>query len=232
MSPGRLSRAYAWVVVGLRHIIVLAWIAGAVAATLYLPGLGGAASSPLADLVPKDAEATKVAERSTKLFGYPLVADTMVVQRDPEGLPPGEWRRTLLASREVSDRPPRELALISGALPIGNVFGLLSERGERSTTAVTYLLFSPEAGLEERDEDSHKYVRRYLGRPEAHVVGVTGAAPARLAQFEEIEDSLPLRRARLVRPRPSVADSPRCGACRGSPTRRGPRGAACSSLGS
>jgi putative drug exporter of the RND superfamily len=192
MSPGRLARGYAWLVVGLRHIIVLAWIAGAVAATLYLPGLGGAASSPLADLVPKDAGATNVAERSTKLFGYPLVADTMVVQRDPEGLPPGEWRRTLLASREVSERPPRELALISGALPIGNVFGLLSERGERSTTAVTYLLFSPEAGLEEREEDAHKYARRYLGRPEAHVVGVTGAAPARLAQFEEIEDSLPL----------------------------------------
>jgi putative drug exporter of the RND superfamily len=192
MSPGRLARGYAWLVVGLRHIIVLAWIAGAVAATLYLPSLGGAASSPLADLVPKDAEATDVAERSTKLFGYPLVADTMVVQRDPEGLPPGEWRRTLLASREVSERPPRELALISGALPIGNVFGLLSERGERSTTAVTYLLFSPEAGLEEREEDAHKYARRYLGRPEAHVVGVTGAAPARLAQFEEIEDSLPL----------------------------------------
>jgi RND superfamily putative drug exporter len=192
MSPGRLARGYAWLVVGLRHIIVLAWIAGAVAATLYLPSLGGAASSPLADLVPKDAEATKVAERSTKVFGYPLVADTMVVQRDPEGLPPSEWRRTLLASREVSERPPRDLALISGALPIGNVFGLLSERGERSTTAVTYLLFSPEAGLEEREEDAHKYARRYLGRPEAHVVGVTGAAPARLAQFEEIENSLPL----------------------------------------
>jgi RND superfamily putative drug exporter len=73
------------VVVGLRHVIVLAWIAGAVAATLYLPGLGGAASSPLGDLVPKHAEATDVAERSARLFGTPLVTDTMVVQRDPGG---------------------------------------------------------------------------------------------------------------------------------------------------
>ena len=192
MTPGRLARGYAWVVVGLRHVIVLAWIAAAVAATLYLPGLGGAASSPLGDLVPKDAEATAVAERSTRMFGTPLVADTMVVQRDPGGLSVGEQRRAVLAAREVSERPPRELALISGAFPIGNVFGLLSESGEQSTTAVTYLFFSPEAGLEEREEDAHKYVERYLGRPEAHVVGVTGAAPARLAQFEEIEDSLPL----------------------------------------
>jgi RND superfamily putative drug exporter len=192
VTPGRVARAYAWTVVGLRHLIVLAWIAGAVAATLYLPGLGGAASSPLADLVPKDAEATKVAERSTELFGFPLSTDTAVVQRDPEGLPLEEQRRTLLAAREVSERPERDLALISGALPISNLLGFLSEEGERSTTAVTYLYFSPLAGLEEREEDAHKYARRYLGRPGSEVVGVTGAAPARLAQFEEIEDSLPL----------------------------------------
>jgi putative drug exporter of the RND superfamily len=192
MTPGRLARGYAWVVVALRHLIVLAWIAGAVAATLYLPGLGGAASSPPGALVPKHAEATDVAERSTRLFGNPLVTDTMVVQRAPAGLSAGEQQRTLLAAREVSERPERDLALISGALPISNAFGLLSERGERSTTAVTYLFFSPKAGLEERDQDAHKYARRYLARPEAHVVGVTGAAPARLAQFDEIDDSLPL----------------------------------------
>jgi putative drug exporter of the RND superfamily len=192
MTPGRLARAYSWTVVGLRHVIVLAWIAGAVAATMYLPGLGGAASSPLADLVPKDAEATKVAERSTELFGFPLSTDTAVVQHDPEGLPLEEQRRTLSASREVSERPPRDLALIKGALPISNVFGFLSEEGERSTTAVSYLYFSPKAGLEEREEDAHKYAQRYLGRPESQVVGVTGAAPARIAQFEEIENSLPL----------------------------------------
>lgn len=64
--------------------------------------------------------------------------------------------------------------MISGALPISNAFGLLSTGRERSTTAVTYLFFSPEAGLGERDQDAHKYARRYLARPEAHVVGVTG----------------------------------------------------------
>ena len=142
--------------------------------------------------MPKDAEATKVAERSTELFGFPLSTDTAVVQRDPQGLPLEEQRRTLLAAREVSERPGRDLALIWGALPISNVLGFMSEEGERSTTAVTYLYFSPRAGLEEREEDAHKYARRYLGRPESEVVGVTGAAPARLAQFEVIEDSLPL----------------------------------------
>jgi putative drug exporter of the RND superfamily len=192
MGDGRVARAFAWVVVALRHVIVLAWIAGAVAAIVYLPGLDTAATSPLGDLVPKDADATRVAARSAKLFGSPLFTDTLVVQRDPQGLSLDEQRRTLAAARGVSERPPRELALISGALPITNALGFLSEEGERSTTAVTYLFFSPNAGLEERDEDAHKYTERYLGGQEAHVVGVTGAAPARLEQFDQISSSLPL----------------------------------------
>jgi uncharacterized protein (DUF2267 family) len=92
VTPGRLARAYAWVVVGLRHVIVVAWIAGAVAATLYLPGLGGAASSPLGDLVPKNAEATAasfallaiVPLRSFREFAFVMAAgiaiDTFVVR--------------------------------------------------------------------------------------------------------------------------------------------------------
>ena len=190
MGDGRVARAFAWVVVALRHVIVLGWVAGAVAATLYLPGLDTAATSPLADLVPKDAEATRVAARSTKLFGSPLYADTLVVQRDPQGLPLEEQRRTVAAARRVSERPDPDLELITGALPITNALGLLSREGERSTTAVTYLFFSPEAGLEEREEDAHKYADRYLGR--ADVVGITGAAPARLEQFDQISSSLPL----------------------------------------
>jgi len=190
MADGRIARAFAWVVVALRHVVVLAWIAGAAAATLYLPGLDTAATSPLADLVPDDAKATKVAERSTRLFGSPLYTDTLVVQRDAAGLSPQEQRRTLAAARSVSERPDRDLELITGALPISNAFGLLSNDGERSTTAVTYLFFSQDAGLEERDEDAHKYAQRHLG--EANLAGVTGAAPARLEQFDQIASSLPL----------------------------------------
>src|SRR5919108_538000 len=192
MADGRIARAFAWLVVGLRHVVVLAWIAAAVAATLYLPGLDTAATSPLADLVPKDADAAKVAARSTRLFGSPLFTDTLVVQRDRQGLSLEQQQRTATAAREVSERPPRDLELISGALPITNAFGFLSREGERSTTAVTYLFFSPAAGLEEREDDAHKYADRYLARPGAHVVGVTGAAPARLEQFDQISSSLPL----------------------------------------
>ena len=37
---GRLTQGYAWLVIRLRWFIVLAWVGGAVAASLYLPALG------------------------------------------------------------------------------------------------------------------------------------------------------------------------------------------------
>ena len=47
---GLAARGYAAVVVGLRFVIPLAWIAVAVAATIALPGLGDAPAAPLDDL--------------------------------------------------------------------------------------------------------------------------------------------------------------------------------------
>ncbi len=43
---GRLARAYAFVVVSARYLIVLGWLAGAVLAVAYLPSLS---ASPGAD---------------------------------------------------------------------------------------------------------------------------------------------------------------------------------------
>jgi hypothetical protein len=39
---------------------------------------------------------------------------------------------------------------------------------------------------------AQRYAQQTLGGPRAAVVGVTGAAPAREAQFHEIENALPL----------------------------------------
>jgi len=46
---GLTARAYAAVVVGLRHIIPLAWIAAAVAATIALPSMGAAPAALIYD---------------------------------------------------------------------------------------------------------------------------------------------------------------------------------------
>ena len=70
--------------------------------------------------------------------------------------------------------------------------------GERGTTAITYLLFAPDTSLDDEGAVAQHYAQQTLGGPRAAVVGVTGAAPAREAQFHEIEQALPLIEAASV----------------------------------
>src|SRR5919106_6505844 len=82
----RLAAGFARLVVGLRFLLLPAWIAAAVAATLVLPGLGSGEPLPLGGLVPRDSDALATGERAARLFSVPLTTDTVVVQRDPDGL--------------------------------------------------------------------------------------------------------------------------------------------------
>ena len=101
------ARGYAAIVVGLRHVIPLAWIAAAVAATVTLPGLGNAPAAPLDDLAAKGGSAAKAQTLATRTFGFPLATDTAVVQRDSRGLSQGAQRRQLDAALGVRDRRVR-----------------------------------------------------------------------------------------------------------------------------
>jgi putative drug exporter of the RND superfamily len=194
---GPLARGYAAVVVALRHIIPLAWVAAIVAATIALPGLGDVPTAPLDDLAAKGGNAGSAQELATRTFGFPLSTDTAVVQRDPRGLSRDALRRQIAAARVVAQRRDRSLAPIRAAVPLSNV-GVRTPSGERGTTAITYLLFADDTGLDERTSLAERYAQRTLGGPRASVVGVTGAAPAREAQFHEIEHALPLIEAASV----------------------------------
>ena len=81
----RWARGLAAVVVALRWLIIPAWIAAAVAAALYLPGLGGEASDA-SGLVKTDSTAIAAEARSPELFGTPLLTEIALVQRAPHGL--------------------------------------------------------------------------------------------------------------------------------------------------
>ena len=78
-----------WLVVRLRHVIVVAWIAAAVAAAVALPNLREAQTGSFGDLVPDDAEAIDAELRSNELFGFPLLSRTVVVQRESSTDEPG-----------------------------------------------------------------------------------------------------------------------------------------------
>jgi RND superfamily putative drug exporter len=177
------------VLVALRWPIVAAWIAAAVAAVVFLPTLGGAGASPLDDIVPADSRALQASERATELFGAPAATDVVVVHRNPDGLS----RQTLEAHVKRARRTiesDREGKRILGAVPLVNVPLPGVSWPERGTTAIDYLFVDPGENLAGRLEAGQDYLRSLPVRPEGRM-GVTGAAPARVAQFDVIQDALP-----------------------------------------
>src|SRR5688500_15842010 len=98
---GALTRALAWIGVRLRWLVVLAWVAGAAAATIYLPSLSEASSTPLGGLVPRDAEALAAAQRSAELFDVPIRAGIAIVERDPGGLSNAALARVAERAAEI-----------------------------------------------------------------------------------------------------------------------------------
>ena len=195
---GLVARGYAAVVVGLRLFIPLAWIAVAVAATVALPGLGNAPAAPLDDLAAKGGSAAGAQALATRTFGFPLATDTAVVQRDPRGLSHDAQRRQANAAQAVRDRRDQALAPIRAAVPISNA-NVRTPSGEQGTTAITYLCFAPDASLDDETAPRSTTRSRRSAARAPRVVGVTGAAPAREAQFHEIEQALPLIEARQRR---------------------------------
>jgi RND superfamily putative drug exporter len=189
-----MPRAFAWTVVRLRYLVSVGWIAAAIAATLYLPGLGSGEPLELGGLIPDDSPAIQAGARSQELFSVPLIADTAVVERDPSGLSREEQEAVV---RRAADATQQDGAgdEIAFALPILNTAQRFPGSREDGTTAVTHLFFSPGVSLSGRVGLAHDYADRTTGD---QFVGVTGPAPARLAQFEEINDALPLVEAGTV----------------------------------
>ena len=198
--PGRISRGYARAILAVHPVVPVAWIALLVAATLTLPSLGSAGSAPLEDLVAEDSPALVAQERSAELFGAPLATDTVVVQRDPAGLGPDE--RDAFAAAAGEEAAGRGEPGITAALPLVNLSAGPLRWNEEGTTALAFLAFDEGLNLEERRAAAGRFVER-LEPAEGGRAGQTGAAPARLAQYEEIQDALPIVEAASIVPDPA-----------------------------
>jgi putative drug exporter of the RND superfamily len=181
------SRVFAQLVVRLRWLVVAAWIVGAVAATLYLPSLQEAESSRLSDLVPEDAESVQTGQRSAELFDVPVIAQTAVVQRDPDGLSAEAQARVGERALEARER---EDDGISFALPLVNTLRLIPGAREDGTSAITFLFFEGESSIGEDTDLAHTWAATEASEPDDALVGVTGSVPARLAEWEEIDSNL------------------------------------------
>lgn len=191
MSRSAGSR-FARSVVALRWLIVVAWVGGALAATTWLPTIAESQTGALGDLVPNDAEAVDAEIRSAELFGFPLLSRTVIVQRDPDGLSAAAQARVASRALALNQNDVPGFERVGGALPVTNALGVPPFSRERSTTALTFLLFAPDIGVRARQNLARRFAAEEVSSPEDALVGVTGALAARDAQADAISEALPL----------------------------------------
>jgi putative drug exporter of the RND superfamily len=189
-TTGGVSRALAATIVALRWVIVPGWIAAAVAASVYLPGLTEAKQQVLSNLIPNDAAAVRTEARALRLFGTPLIARTVVVQRDPKGLSVSAQVRVVQRALALDRNLDPSKEGIVGAIPVLNTLRLLPGSKENGTTALTYLFFRPDEGLFDQVTYARGFAER-INQPGDALIGVTGAAQARFEQGTLIEHALP-----------------------------------------
>ena len=187
------SRGAAWLIVRLRWPILLAWIAATVAGIVYLPSLEDAGDeTSLIGLVPDDAESIEAGLRSAELFDVPVITHTQVVQRNANGLSPAAVRRVARRADRIVGGRDSELREIRFALPLLNVRELLPGSRETGTTAITYLFFDPdETDLDDQEELTARFAEKYVRFGDDALIGITGAVPARVEEWRQIERGLP-----------------------------------------
>jgi putative drug exporter of the RND superfamily len=190
-SPS-ISGRVAGAVVRARWLVVAFWLAASVYVAVALPTIREAQVGALGDLVPRSADALKAELRSAELFRFPLLSRTLVVQRDPEGMGAGEQARVARRTVALNTDEYPGLRRIAGALPVTNTLGRPPFARERSTTAITYLLFRPEVDRDARHRLAERLIERRIAPRYDGFAGVTGAVAARAQQAEVIRDALPL----------------------------------------
>ena len=186
------SRAIALLVAGpFRFLVVAAAVATCVAAYLTLPAVSESDGQPIA-VAPSGSKAVDATRRAVTDFGFPFATEIVIVQRDPNGISDAAQRRALDRAMRI-DRGEEKSRYpgIQSAIPIINAAPLVQGSSERNTTIVTLLQLDPNMPLYKQYQLARKYARQEINLPDDHLVGVTGAIPARAKQGDLIDQALP-----------------------------------------
>ena len=196
MKPA-MSAAFAWVLVRLRLLVVPAWIAAAVLVTMSLPAFTDRPASATGGLVPTSSGSLAVEQQGIKAFGSPLLSRVAVVQRDPNGLSLDAQKRALRRAVRIDRGRDPALRSVAFALPVSNAARVFPSSREQGTTVITFLYFRPATSVGAQLALAHSYEARIrkAGDP---VTGVTGTIPAREAEFDQINRTLPLVEAATI----------------------------------
>ena len=175
-----LAARLATAVVRLRWVVLAVWLLGGIAATVLLPTFTSSGGS-FGNLVPPNSPVVRAEVESITHFAFPLIARTVVVQRDPHGF--GAWEQARIVLRALAydqNGPVKGQPL--GALPVLNTGNLLPGSRENGTTALTFLFNDPRVGFNTQLDQARAWVAANLNRPEDDLVGITGTVPGRVAQ--------------------------------------------------
>jgi RND superfamily putative drug exporter len=172
-------------------VIVALWIGGTVASLLLIPPLSPAGSrEELAGAVGAAAQALQAQKEGVERFGYPLLAQNVVVQYEKDGLSLAAQANTVTTAVRLDQKKLPGLEAIPAAVPVTDLLKLFPGSKRDSTTALTYLFFPPSDSPTMTQKLSDTYAKRYLSRRGDGLVGVTGAYQAEVAQGKEISGSL------------------------------------------
>jgi RND superfamily putative drug exporter len=181
------GRIYRFTVTTLRWVVVVVWVAGAVAFTVLVPYRPDTSGSNLSDLLPADSPIFRVEQRILSEFRVPLLSGTTVVVHQAEGL-------SLLTR---ADSLLWALATTQDALQAGNldkpgtIAAAIPVPTGRADVTVTYLYVSPGTGMRDEVQLANQYAAHFKNQADVNAY-VTGFVPAQLAQIDYIDARLRL----------------------------------------
>lgn len=177
-SGPRLWRAVARAIVWLRFLIVPAWIAAVVLATMHLPSAFESENADAGSLLPHSSKAIEVEKQALKTFGLPLLSRTMVVAHRPQGFDSGQVGA---AGRFIATTDQREGATAIRAVPLVDTPGFLAAK-KSATTLVVYLYIRPSLSESEQQDAAEEFAAGLGKATGAEAVKVTGALPGTRAE--------------------------------------------------
>jgi len=176
-------------IVGLRFLIVPAWIAGAIWASFSLPSIFGAEANDLGSLLPRNSGAIKVEEKGIEVFGLPVLSRTMVVAHQPGDFSVDQGKAAAHFIAAVDEKPEGSAQL--RAVPLLDAPGLLESK-RLGSTLVVYLYVDPALTENEQTEAVDGFASELQQATGAATVHVTGAVPASRAETNIADDDLVL----------------------------------------
>lgn len=187
-----ISRAFALLVAGpFRFLVVAAGIAACIAAYVTLPVVSENQSDPMS-VAPPGSRAESTVKQAIADFGFPFTSEIVIVQRDPHGLSQDAQQRAADRSMRI-DRGQEKQTYpgILSSIPVIDRRNVVPGSREDATTIVTLLQLSPDLNLYQQYQLARRYATREINQPGDHLVGVTGAVPARAVQGDMIDATLP-----------------------------------------